>query len=250
MKECRDHDSNEVMEHFNYTMKIIANDDGNEYFPPLKREKLEKNEPSCSSPSCYSGINVSIHNTYNEKSYPERRQKLVCMCVNCKSGQPKTKKMKHICYIDECREEFRTPSKLRSHIRRCHLEEKGRPFICNWPNCDRNFKSVNALGHHMCFHTEKRNFTCPFCGMKFARCGYLKSHLRLKHLVTHNERASMNQFSCPHCVNNFQQKKLLLRHIKRKHKDLVNPNEVKQYFYMYIFRTHLNCFKFIFVSSI
>jgi len=71
-----------------------------------------------------------------------------------------------------CPKTFSTEHKLARHL--AHHSEY-RPFICNFPGCDKRFKTTMNLFQHKCFHDPK--LICQNCGLKFPNRQILTKHL-------------------------------------------------------------------------
>lgn len=56
----------------------------------------------------------------------------------------------------------------RKFARHLPLHSTSRPFLCQYPNCYRRYKSDGALSLHQNSHGGKR-FACAHCGKKFTR---------------------------------------------------------------------------------
>ena len=65
----------------------------------------------------------------------------------------------------------------RGPLNRHHLTHSDvRPFLCDYPNCNKKFKSVQYLRQHKMFHGEPK-IVCQICGNKFFLRCTLKAHL-------------------------------------------------------------------------
>jgi uncharacterized Zn-finger protein len=60
--------------------------------------------------------------------------------------------------------------------------EESRPFVCQWPQCDKRFNRKGILITHMRTHTGERPFRCDWdnCGKSFNQICVLKNHKRYK----------------------------------------------------------------------
>jgi len=60
--------------------------------------------------------------------------------------------------------------------------EESRPFVCEWPQCDKRFNRKGILITHMRTHTGERPFRCDWdnCGKSFNQICVLKNHKRYK----------------------------------------------------------------------
>ena len=112
---------------------------------------------------------------------------------------------------NECHKQFIYLSKLKVH-QSVHSNE--RPFVCNWSECGKGFKTKKNLNKHKRgVHLNEKRYECNFedCGKKFFDKTHLTQHKRSIHL---NEK----RFECDYndCEKKFFYKKDLIRH-KRIH---------------------------------
>ncbi|KAJ3384119.1 hypothetical protein HDU92_003756 [Lobulomyces angularis] len=70
-------------------------------------------------------------------------------------------------------------------------------FRCTFEKCNKVFKRKSNLKSHQILHTQKKNFKCNFCYLKFLRKFDLKRH----HLKIHNVEIKK---SCSLCFQNFE----------------------------------------------
>ena len=55
-------------------------------------------------------------------------------------------------------------------------KEGDKLFVCDFPGCEKKFKTKFSLCRHNLVHSQEKNYTCEFCGKKFALLQYLKEH--------------------------------------------------------------------------
>jgi len=91
----------------------------------------------------------------------------------------------------------------------CHSEK---PYICEWDNCGKRFRSKPHLDAHKNIHTGRR-FQCdwPNCGKSFMRKYNLVEHRKLHSSVNPNVCEYQN------CGKFFSSKYSLMRHQQAQH---------------------------------
>jgi hypothetical protein len=77
-------------------------------------------------------------------------------------------------------------------------------FVCQHPNCAREFKTSSHLRRHGFVHNGERPHPCPYCERRFARHGDLKVHTR-----THTGE---RPYECNTCGRTFVQASAFARH--------------------------------------
>lgn len=72
-----------------------------------------------------------------------------------------------------------------------------RRFRCRWRGCDARFTDSSNCRSHELTHLDARPFVCfvPHCGIAFARCQALKSHVRSAHRLRLDDPAAKAFFS-------------------------------------------------------
>lgn len=56
-----------------------------------------------------------------------------------------------------------------------------KPFVCQWPECNRRFSRSDELSRHKRTHTGEKKFACNSCGRRFMRSDHLAKHAK-RHL--------------------------------------------------------------------
>jgi len=56
-----------------------------------------------------------------------------------------------------------------------------RDFACNWPHCDKRFKSSLSLKNHLRIHTEDKRYACnwPGCTYRCVDSGNIRKHKKI-----------------------------------------------------------------------
>ncbi|GAB1599355.1 zinc finger protein 836-like [Argonauta hians] len=108
----------------------------------------------------------------------------------------------HSCFV--CGKSYRTPSKLRRHVR-VHSGE--RPYACSL--CERRFTRSDHVKQHMKVHQPQRQRNqCRLCGLRFSKPATLYTHLQGHGIETLH--------MCDLCGETFREEDHLARH-KRVH---------------------------------
>lgn len=102
---------------------------------------------------------------------------------------------------DRCSKPCNSMSALNGHLV-SHSDE--RPFICNFENCGKSFKSKPSLAKHQETHSEKR--ICNICGLGLSSRATL-----LRHMVVH--QTNCERFECTFCSKKFKRSKALKIHL-------------------------------------
>jgi len=55
-------------------------------------------------------------------------------------------------------------------------DEGDKLFECTFASCTRRFKTKFSMCRHALVHSQEKNFSCEYCGKKFALLQYLKEH--------------------------------------------------------------------------
>ncbi|KAH3696333.1 hypothetical protein DPMN_083796 [Dreissena polymorpha] len=104
---------------------------------------------------------------------------------------PKSSKSATPC--EYCGETFMAEAAYYVHV----YEHTGvKPFICDFPDCERGFLSKFKLERHSLIHTSPRNHKCPYCDKSFNRKDHLKNHM-----VTHDP--NKKTWKCEVCMKEY-----------------------------------------------
>ncbi|CAH1727924.1 unnamed protein product [Chironomus riparius] len=83
-------------------------------------------------------------------------------------------------------------------------------YPCDYPNCEKIFKTRSKLSFHKTFHTSERNYQCHLCHKYYKTSICLRSHMRIHYNA--NRRVI-----CDMCGDSFTTKQSVLRHFTTAH---------------------------------
>ena len=66
---------------------------------------------------------------------------------------------------DQCTATFAKREHLKRHMQTQHTDEK--PFVCQYPNCDKAFKRKDKLQDHYRMHSNETPYQCAICGKAY-----------------------------------------------------------------------------------
>ncbi|XP_012670401.1 WT1 transcription factor b isoform X1 [Clupea harengus] len=115
-------------------------------------------------------------------------------------------KRPYMCNYPGCNKRYFKLSHLQMHGRK-HTGEK--PYSCDFTDCGRRFSRSDQLKRHQRRHTGVKPFQCETCERKFSRSDHLKTHTR-----THTGKTSEKPFTCrwSSCQKKFARSDELVRH--------------------------------------
>ena len=139
-----------------------------------------------------------------------RLAKILLKAASVVDKKTRANKRPFVCDWPGCERTFAHKSYLVDH-KKTHTKE--RPFSCDWPGCGKAFARISRLDDHKKVHTKERPFLCdwPGCGKAFSRRNCLTDHKR-----THTKE---KPYSCdwPGCKKTFGQRYSLVSHEMRTH---------------------------------
>lgn len=106
---------------------------------------------------------------------------------------------------DMCESNFGLKQTLMNHIRNKHSNNE-RNFQCDFPGCDKTYKTKSALHNHRIYHNDEK-WHCNYCSKKFHF-----NFLLQQHETTHLGVKEGKTFDCEICDKKFNTRNKLTKH--------------------------------------
>lgn len=107
---------------------------------------------------------------------------------------------------DQCESSFGLKQTLMNHIRNKHSNNV-RNFHCDFPSCEKTYKTKSALHNHRIYHSDDPKWHCNYCTKKFHF-----NFLLQQHETTHLGQKSGKSFDCEVCKKSFNTRNKLTKH--------------------------------------
>lgn len=107
---------------------------------------------------------------------------------------------------DQCESSFGLKQTLMNHIRNKHSNNV-RSFLCDFPSCQKSYKTKSALHNHRIYHSDDPKWHCNYCTKKFHF-----NFLLQQHETTHLGQKNGKSFECDVCKKNFNTRNKLTKH--------------------------------------
>jgi KRAB domain-containing zinc finger protein len=111
-------------------------------------------------------------------------------------------------YCEICKKSFVNPNVLLKHVNAIHKNIS--PFKCQYPNCEKSFRTGYRLYIHELIHKGIRPHKCNICKKTFVEKGTLKVHL--------NSHSPFLKYKCNLCNFCCKSDSHLREHYKYKHR--------------------------------
>lgn len=115
---------------------------------------------------------------------------------------------------DKCETSFGLKQTLMNHIRNKHSNNV-RNFHCDFPSCEKSYKTKSALHNHRIYHSAEPKYHCNYCNKKFHF-----NFLLQQHETTHLGTKGGKTFDCDVCKKSFNTRNKLT-----KHRGIHDPNQ-------------------------
>lgn len=107
---------------------------------------------------------------------------------------------------DQCESSFGLKQTLMNHIRNKHSNNV-RSFRCDFPTCDKTYKTKSALHNHRIYHSDEPKWHCNYCTKKFHF-----NFLLQQHETVHLGQKAGKSFDCEVCKKTFNTRNKLTKH--------------------------------------
>lgn len=107
---------------------------------------------------------------------------------------------------DQCESSFGLKQTLMNHIRNKHSNNV-RNFRCDFPSCEKSYKTKSALHNHRIYHSDDPKWHCNYCTKKFHF-----NFLLQQHETTHLGQKAGKSFDCDVCKKSFNTRNKLTKH--------------------------------------
>lgn len=107
---------------------------------------------------------------------------------------------------DQCESSFGLKQTLNNHIRNKHSNNV-RTFHCDFPSCNKSYKTKSALHNHRIYHSDDPKWHCNYCTKKFHF-----NFLLQQHETTHLGQKPGQSYECDVCKKSFNTRNKLTKH--------------------------------------
>lgn len=107
---------------------------------------------------------------------------------------------------DQCESSFGLKQTLMNHVRNKHSNNV-RSFRCDFPSCEKRYKTKSALHNHRIYHSDDPKWHCNYCTKKFHF-----NFLLQQHETIHLGQKAGKSFDCDVCKKSFNTRNKLTKH--------------------------------------